>query len=480
MRRDDRLTGELGVEHRWGDWQWQTTLRHNQSDYRQINHGEVNFAAASRAIVDGSYDIYTFSGPALATIGATLQRDAEGAESSLRNELSWQSDGATLVAHLDYWRERVDDHFDNRVLADQVSSPNLGVFDVLDASARRDGVVAGLDYRLVGEGWTSALSLQHDQRDDIDSEISALLRIDTELTPTWRAHAQASSGFRAPQLRLQNFTPVVRSGGVFDPVFDVFVQPVPLVLVPNPELQAERLQQLALGLRWQPAATFGVGLDVWQQQVDDVIRLARATELVNCAAGLERNCPSGNLRHDGVGIDARRGIGVLRRRTDPNPNFPFPAQATIEVVQTGYINAERIRLRGVDLSAHWQREFGTSTLRQSAWLAYAEYEHSDEFVFEEEGFADQRARIDTSIAWPNWRVGWTLNYIGKNRNGSIERGSYVTHDLTALWRAPWDGEFTVGVENLFDRAPPLSAFDADFALYDGVGRTPFVRYAQRW
>ncbi len=471
-RQDDRLRAMFAVERTWGDWHWQSALHFSNSDYHQVNTGEVEFFLAQRAIEDGTYDIYTLSGPALSLFGRTLRRDAEATDRSIRNVVRWRRNRSTFTARLDYWREQVDDTHDRSSVAGTASSPRLGAFGVFNTRERRDGVAFGLDYGLEGDGWSSAMSIQHERRSDIDSESSALFRLDAELADKWRGHALVSSGIRAPEMRLQGFTPVPGSAQVVDPLFDdlglvVTFAPQSLLLVPNPELDAERMHQILLGVRWQPSTGLQLGADFWQQQIDGAIRMATPTEIVICSAGLARACPpTRNLPPiTEFSYASRRGLGVLRDRSN-----------NISLIQTGYANLDTIRVRGADLSAQWQHEFGNATLRQSALIVY-----SDDRTPDVGGFANWRARVDSSIAWSNWRLGWTLNYIGPNdrRFDDGRDGSHATHDLAALWRAPWNGEFTAGVENLFDRAPPTLA-DYNLNLYDAVGRTPFVRYVQRW
>ena len=41
---------------------------------------------------------------------------------------------------------------------------------------------------------------------------------------------------------------------------------------------------------------------------------------------------------------------------------------------------------------------------------------------------------------------------------------------------PWDGRLTVGVDNLFDRDPPLIRDTYNRRLYDPYGRSFYLRY----
>lgn len=62
-------------------------------------------------------------------------------------------------------------------------------------------------------------------------------------------------------------------------------------------------------------------------------------------------------------------------------------------------------------------------------------------------------------------------------------GAVTYVDLEANWRAPWQGTFTVGVRNAFDRDPPV-AYSANansfFADYDIPGRFFYASYRQKF
>jgi iron complex outermembrane receptor protein len=61
--------------------------------------------------------------------------------------------------------------------------------------------------------------------------------------------------------------------------------------------------------------------------------------------------------------------------------------------------------------------------------------------------------------------------------------SWTTNDLQASWNSPWNGRFTLGVQNVADKGPVVDPYDPtgrgfDFSLYDQYGRTPYFRYTQ--
>jgi iron complex outermembrane receptor protein len=62
-------------------------------------------------------------------------------------------------------------------------------------------------------------------------------------------------------------------------------------------------------------------------------------------------------------------------------------------------------------------------------------------------------------------------------------GATTYHDVSAYWNAPWNAKITVGVNNVFDKDPPvaLNAFANSFdPQYEVPGRFYYMRYAQKF
>ncbi|QNP41224.1 TonB-dependent receptor domain-containing protein [Lysobacter solisilvae (ex Woo and Kim 2020)] len=62
-------------------------------------------------------------------------------------------------------------------------------------------------------------------------------------------------------------------------------------------------------------------------------------------------------------------------------------------------------------------------------------------------------------------------------------GATTYHDLSAYWNAPWNAKITVGVNNVFDKDPPVaaSAFANSFdPQYEVPGRFYYMRYSQKF
>jgi iron complex outermembrane receptor protein len=68
--------------------------------------------------------------------------------------------------------------------------------------------------------------------------------------------------------------------------------------------------------------------------------------------------------------------------------------------------------------------------------------------------------------------------------GANHIGSHTLHDLRLRWTAPWRAELALGIDNLFDKQPPVSytAFANSYNVgqFQPPGRSWFVQYRQHW
>ncbi|MDN5781561.1 MAG: TonB-dependent receptor, partial [Luteimonas sp.] len=83
----------------------------------------------------------------------------------------------------------------------------------------------------------------------------------------------------------------------------------------------------------------------------------------------------------------------------------------------------------------------------------------------------------------DWNAGLNANYIGANGSGNNYTEHYTTYDAYVGIELPWNAKATFGVNNLTDKMPQIIAFGGrpyNFALYDIYGRTPYIRYEQRF
>ncbi len=163
----------------------------------------------------------------------------------------------------------------------------------------------------------------------------------------------------------------------------------------------------------------------------------------------------------------------------------------ITAINNGYANEGELETDGVDVSVSGNYGIGAygrlrSELRWTHVLSYktAGFDFSGSI-----GQPEDRALWVNNWEWGDFSFGWNINMIGRNEfqpNSDDARsvGTYVTHDIQASWKTPIKGsQLVIGILNVNDKLPALVDFDGrefNFELYDAYGRTPYIRYTQRF
>jgi len=265
--------------------------------------------------------------------------------------------------------------------------------------------------------------------------------------------------------------------------------------VGNADLQPEFSRTRTLGFVYSPHFVDGLdfSLDWYKISISNVITAVDANYVLNqCYVGnvesfcndftrdattgqvvtLNRgNANLGKLETEGYNFGAHYrlpelGIGQFAVTLDSNYLTSFRSQSEPGAPwgdYAGYWNYPRVRANlGVSwslgsLSANWDlRYYG--------------------------GFRDYCWSADEECSEPNYQ---TSNPAWGGGDGANKKGSINQQDLSVTWAAPWDGNITIGVRNLWNKQPPItysvtnnSSSSIDPMLdYD---RFFFMNYTQRF
>ena len=283
----------------------------------------------------------------------------------------------------------------------------------------------------------------------------------------------------------------------------------------NPNLTPEESQSFTVGMVYEPSAVDGlvVTMDYYDIDIDNVVtRLSAFTVLNSCAQ-------TGTLFCD-----------LMER---------VPAGNVIDVNSSG-INSAKLQVKGVDMNVSYQFDtdyglFGlvwdTSYTDQYTFtntdFITGELVPNDGFNIEDSGIALPRVRSNLTANWSygDWAVNYQLRYTAghdevcdpdlndsvdgifrpdgdptvpanfqwctqsapSTTDGTLDArhvGGYTIHDANVTYSlADYDTTFSFGIENLFDRTPPLSANSTnsyEAGLYDGAGRFYWLRVNKRF
>ena len=259
----------------------------------------------------------------------------------------------------------------------------------------------------------------------------------------------------------------------------------------NPDLKPEEAETVSLGFVWQPEFIegFGMSVDYWRVTLDNAIGSVAAqtiaTRCVDNPGGINNQfCKLIQRAPEGGLIDGK------------GREFPTHSIYGWSALNENLAKSRRV---GVDLEMDYRFEVaggnanvrfvGTRMIQSREW-AFQDF--PDEFTEYVTYVTDPRwrAQLSGSYKFSNWRTKWDMTYVDgnlrvtpdsyKSNPGSaspIKNGSHVYHNLQVGYTFPNTGlDIYVGLDNAFDKDPPVNYFGADqgSAYYDNIGRFMYM------
>jgi iron complex outermembrane recepter protein len=261
----------------------------------------------------------------------------------------------------------------------------------------------------------------------------------------------------------------------------------------NVDLEPETADTYTFGVVWQP--TFGdndlrMAVDWFRYEITDTIDSVGASSIISRCF----NSQDANPTYDPANVWC-----TLFERTPSG-------EAT--GVRADNQNLGQRNVDGVDLQVDYALPLGPGDLQASLALTHLlKWELQEDpaaplapvegtiTVNLAEAFPENKARLALGYAFENYNVRWTMNYIDGMQvvNNDAERSdvtvglapsvpTYVYHRLTGSWAVTDDLSFTLGIDNLTDKQPPIYTADngagvqsnTDPSVYDVLGRRYFL------
>lgn len=247
----------------------------------------------------------------------------------------------------------------------------------------------------------------------------------------------------------------------------------------NRNLKPEETETKYGGIVLQPFARktgslfreLSFGVDYFDFQQENLIaRLTAAQILANTAA-------FGNL--------------IVR-----NPAAPGETVGTISHVVTTWQNLTVGEYKGYDLNLRWvlpRNELGEFRLDVSAtYLSSFEGTAATGALIDNDGnYNNPLTRGSGTLAWKkgDWAASLFVTYIGSystlnsGRVGLPDVGRQVVYNPQVAYKGFWHSTVTIGVRNVFDKAPPVDASDSKLANENLNLVEPafwYVRWSKEW
>ena len=471
---DQTITGVTGY---LGSIEWDFGLR--RSNNRSDNTGDNYLlrSAAAEAIESGAYNLadpYSASESLLDSLRVRIARSGKFDEDEAYLSAAFdilEVPAGPVQAFLGAERreQRYSDQYDPLSEAGLVGGSagnsaganreiSSGYFEVVaPISASLEATFAG----------------RYDRYSDYGSDFSPKASVRWRVNEDLVIRGSVGDGFRAPTLNILSQSPATTIGFVKDPQTCVAFNDDPNcdvqifgTITSNPNLDSEKSTQFSLGFVWEPSDLVNLSIDYYDIEIDDLIEIFSFQDIVDL---------------DSAGDPIPRGLSVTRN----------PDTGVILEVVSGPGNEGDIATSGVDLNAMARVAIGpgelTSILQLSWVLDYVVDGLRDRV--DDPGLPEARAILSHNYEWGDWTFVWITNHIAGQCDDIIAGQcvgnvpSWSTNDLQINFHSPWDGRFTLGVQNVAEKEPPLFVGDVgarnyDFGLYHGYGRIPYLRYTQ--
>ncbi|MCO4320213.1 TonB-dependent receptor plug domain-containing protein [Aliidiomarina quisquiliarum] len=343
-----------------------------------------------------------------------------------------------------------------------------------------------------------------DDYSDYGSDFSPKIGVRYQPMSNLMLRASYGKGFRAPSLDLLTMLTSFSADSVVDAktcavlAGDANKQcQINAYRIANPDLSSEESTQIALGAAYQPTDWMSLTADYYSIEIDNRIRSFGSQNLIDREL-------SGDPIPPGLGV-SRDGNGLITE------------------ILTGYGNEGTLKTTGLDFNLRTNFDLGgmgsiSNNLQMSHMIDYKVDGGRNQV--KDPGVPANRIALQNLWTLGDFSVAWNLNFIGTQYTTVLGRradgtfgtgaggvkcddpgagidtvrcgnvGSYTTHDLQFNYNSPWNGRFTVGVQNAFEKLPKISPWagaqygaggrDYNFDLYNTYGRVTYVRYTQRF
>ena len=461
----------VGLDGTFGTWDYSAAV--NYTENTQIDTykgGYLSEAIFGALLHSGRFNPFAFNTPEIVAemqnalvLGDASTNKAKnyGFDGKISKEIMQMRGGPLAVAMGVDWRKEELDLLNADFLSTGDIIGGLGAIPSLSGFNRRVTAVFAEVNLPVLRNVEVNVAVRHDRYSDFGSTTNP--KVTVRYTPTRELLLRAAygTGFRAPTL-YDLFQPLLttNTGGAFDDplrcattqlVIDCNLQ-FNARQGGNPLLQPEKSKQWYAGVVFEPTNSLSLGVDFYRIYIKNLISTIDDATIFDDFA---RWAPT----------------QIFRGPVDPNfPNLPGPIAFVLEST----VNVGKQEARGLDFDATF-RAPATAMGRLVAKYNGSYIMSWKQSTFDSEDYPDYvgtrggyqpipRFRHYASIDWTSGAWGATIaqsyqsGYKEDDRVTGGERrvGSYELYDFQARFTGFKRIGVTLGVRNLFDRAPPTS------------------------
>lgn len=332
--------------------------------------------------------------------------------------------------------------------------------------------------------------------DDVGTTRNPKLGVVWRLVEGLAVRASYGTSFKAPNLPQVYATPLIAPSFLNKAGANV------LSLIQyggNPDLKPETATSWSAGIDLAPPRLPGLKLSLTGYEVEFEGQIGQPVlSDVDNALTDPAYAPFVHLIDPASAADQARLAALIAASTSPDTGL-FPASAYGAIVDARYVNAAKVKVRGVDLEASYTTDLGAGRLDLAGALSYlARFERqitASAGAQSLAGLVGQPSKLRARVS-ATWTLGTYQTSLGLNRASGAHTAAgrkldaWTTVDAQLRWSppattGPWEGlTLALSVQNLFDADPPF--YDSplgvgyDPANADPIGRQVALQLVKRW
>lgn len=486
--RDDTATNWqwdtlLGVKGTQWDVDYDAFIRYNLYDSDIIGRNYILDSQATKEVTDGNYNPFDpFSQDpdhlaAMERMRHDTNRDIENnyfnMGFTLTGEMPFELAGGGIgwAAGYEYRDEDFHDIYDAERRAQNVIGSSGG-----SSEGDRQQWAAYAEFLFpVLDNVELTAALRRDNYSDFGGETSPQLKARWQPMDNLVLRASWSEGFRAPAM-IDLYAagaedhPFVKDWAQCElngiPADQCVPEQVEALSGGNPDLEAESSESWNLGVVFEPIDDLVLEANYYNIDLENVITNINAQTLLN-------------MERDGLGLPS--GTSITR-----------DASGNIVLLTSVTANAAVREVSGLDLEASYLWDIG----EWGVFKPSVTWSHINEYVYQGTPVTDKediigdwgqpQDRVQGVLRWDvkDFTAGWIINWVAGMDGEPNDIDSYTQHDATLTYHASWDGDITLGIQNVFEEEPPIdTAVDDANAFYDLYpidGRVWSLSYTQRF
>jgi iron complex outermembrane receptor protein len=457
-----------GADGLVGGWNYNVAFVYSENTIKNSSSGGAYARRLIDAMATGLVNPFGPSGPegdallAGAAWSGEIRHDkaiTSSLEAKASKEICGLPAGALALA---LGAEARREELDTTWSPDVMSGDILGLPEAESTSGSRTvgAVFAELNVP-IARGLEAQLAVRYDHYSDFGGTTNPKAAVRWQPNSAWLVRASYGTGFRAPTLPdLWTPTSPRNTRGHADPRRCDPITGLPAadcrgmfraLIGGNPDLQAEESKQWNVGVMWQPVPGYSVGVDYWK---------------------INKTKTIGALTDDQIFryFDLFESTHIVRGDPEPaRPTLPGPIAQVIEITQnlgelwTSGVDVD-LNLRG-PVTSFGRLGFNLNGTYVDTWQQQLDGIHYIAAVGRSVVGAVPRWRHYATLYWNYGPWGATFAQVYSSGytevnpsfpNNERKVGVYDIWNLQGTYSGLKNTMLTVGIRNLFDRAPPFS------------------------